>query len=113
MKYSTVTVIIPTYKPDEKFAKLLARLEQQTGLPEQILIINTEKQYFKEEVLENIANVKVCHISKNEFDHGGTRDMGARMADSDLCVFMTMDAMPADRHLLEKLISVWSSLPTE
>ena len=104
MKYSTVTVIIPTYKPDEKFAKLLARLEQQTVLPEQILIINTEKQYFKEEVLENIAHVKVCHISKNEFDHGGTRDMGARMADSDLCVFMTMDAMPADRHLLEKLI---------
>ena len=72
MKHPTVTVIIPTYKPDEKLPKLLERLTKQTVLPEQVLIINTEKQYFKEEVLENIANVKVCHISKNEFDHGGT-----------------------------------------
>ena len=99
-----MTVIIPTYKPDEKLPKLLERLTKQTVLPEQVLIINTEQQYFHEKALKNISNVKVCHISKKEFDHGGTRDMGARMADTDLCVFMTMDAVPADGHLLEKLI---------
>ena len=104
MKHPTVTVIIPTYKPDEKLPKLLERLTKQTVLPEQVLIINTEQQYFHEKTLKNISNVKVCHISKKEFDHGGTRDMGARMADTDLCVFMTMDAVPADGHLLEKLI---------
>lgn len=103
MKALTLTVIIPTYKPDEKFDKLIKRLSAQTVVPDQILIINTEKAYFRHEALEGIPDVKVCHISQKEFDHGGTRDMGARMAKTDLLLFMTMDAVPADRYLVEEL----------
>ena len=41
MEERTVTVIIPTYKPDEKFRELMKRLAKQTVRPEQILVINT------------------------------------------------------------------------
>lgn len=103
MKELTVTVIIPTYKPDEKFRKLLGRLSRQTVLPERILVINTEEKYFRWEDVEGIPGLSVLHISKQEFDHGGTRDLGARMAGTDLLLFMTMDAVPADTHLLEEI----------
>lgn len=104
MKRFTVTVIIPTYRPDQKFRELLKRLAGQTILPDQILILNTEEAYFHPEDLQGIPNVSVHHISKARFDHGGTRDLGARMADTELLIFMTMDAVPADRHLLEHLM---------
>lgn len=103
MKNLSVTVVIPTYRPDGKLKKLLSRLERQTRRPERILIINTEEQYFSWQAVEGIRGVSVLHIEKKEFDHGGTRDLGARMADTDLVVFMTMDAVPADPHLLENL----------
>lgn len=104
MEERTVTVIIPTYKPDEKFRELMKRLAKQTVRPEQILVINTEEAYFHPEDTAGMSNVSVIHIKKDEFDHGGTRDMAARLADTDLLVFMTMDAIPADGYLLENLI---------
>lgn len=103
MKKLTVTVIIPTYHPGEKFRELLKRLRTQTVQPEKILILNTEEAYFHPEDVEGMPEVSVIHIQKKEFDHGGTRDLGARMADTDLCLFMTMDAVPADNCLIETL----------
>lgn len=104
MEERTVTVIIPTYKPDQKFRELMKRLAKQTVRPEQILIINTEEAYFHPEDTACIPNVSVIHIKKEEFDHGGTRDMAACMANTELLVFMTMDAVPADGYLLEHLL---------
>lgn len=104
MSKLTVTVLIPTYKPDEKFRELLKRLRKQTVLPEKILVLNTEEACFHPEDVEGMPEVSVIHLRKQDFDHGGTRDLGARMADTDLCLFMTMDAVPADERLIEELI---------
>ena len=41
----TVSVIIPVYKPDEKFRKLVEGLKRQTYPIKEILIMNTEKEY--------------------------------------------------------------------
>ena len=38
----TVSVIIPVYKPDDKFPKLLRMLEKQTCSFERLIIMNTE-----------------------------------------------------------------------
>ena len=69
MKNLSVTVVIPTYRPDGKLKKLLSRLERQTRRPERILIINTEEQYFSWQAVEGIRGVSVLHIEKKEFDH--------------------------------------------
>ena len=39
-------LIIPTYKPGEKFRKSLRRLAQQTRKPDRLIIINTEETFF-------------------------------------------------------------------
>ena len=95
----TITVIIPAFKPDDTFRTLLERLEKQDTRADRILIVNTGEAYFPKD-LTLPDNAEVVHIAENEFDHGGTRDMAARMTDTDLIVFMTQDAVPAGPRLL-------------
>lgn len=99
-----VDVIIPTYKPDKKFIDLVEKLNKQTVLPRKIIVMNTEEKLWKVTLPKNAYNVEVHHIAKQEFDHGKTRDIGVSMSDADICVLMTMDAVPVDNTLLEELI---------
>ena len=97
-------VIIPVYKPDQRLHALLERLRKQTVQPGKILLMNTEERYFDPGICEGIAGVEVHHVPKAQFDHGGTRHQAVQYSDADILVFMTQDAMPKDRHLLEELI---------
>lgn len=106
---SKVNVIIPTYKPDEKFLRLINRLEKQTVKPERIIIVNTEQKYFDRLIygthfLEEHKTVEIHHISRREFDHGRTRHLGMKKADSEFVLLMTQDAVPADDKLIEQLL---------
>ena len=109
MKNPTVDVIIPTYKPDENFLKLIERLEKQTYPIRQIIIMNTEEKYFHGlwygHRFELEHNVSVSHISKMEFDHGHTRKEAVKKSKADIFICMTDDAMPKDTHLIENLIA--------
>lgn len=103
-----IDVIIPIYKPGREIFAQLDALEAQTLPVNRIILMNTEKKYF-ESLMKNTGyaaqyqNVKVYHLPKREFDHGGTRRMGVQYSDADIFVFMTQDAMPVDEHLLERL----------
>lgn len=100
----TVDVIIPTYKPDKAFEKLLKKLSSQTYKLNKIILLNTEKKYFENIDISIYNNIVVKHISKSEFDHGATRHLGATLSDADIMIFMTQDAIPYDLNLIEKLI---------
>ena len=109
----TVDVIIPTYRPDGDFRKLVERLCRQTVLPQNIFVINTGQEWwdaaaFDKQRLEADAGrhgvrLDVRHITKEEFDHGGTRNAAASLSEADILLFMTQDALPADRYLVERL----------
>lgn len=103
----TVTVIIPAYKPDEKFPKLLKRLREQDYPIEKILIMNTERQYWKEEWTAGMENAEVHHLPKEAFDHGGTRAAAAAMSTSEILVFFTQDAVPADKSVVGNLVKAF------
>lgn len=99
----TVDVIIPTKYPDEKFQKIIDRLEKQTYPVGRIIVINTDEAGFPTD-FRRPSNMEVYHISPEEFDHGATRDMAARKSTADLILFMTQDAVPADTYLVEHLV---------
>ena len=42
----TVDVLIPAYRPDRRFARLLQMLERQTVKPRRIIVMNTEESYW-------------------------------------------------------------------
>ena len=103
----TVTVIIPTYKPGASFRRLMKKLSTQTYPIEKIIIMNTEQKYWKDSLIQDVGQAEVHHITKAEFDHGKTRAMGAAMANSDILVFFTQDAVPADDLVVEHLVQVF------
>ena len=80
----TVDVVIPSYKPDHKFDRLMHMLQKQTYPIGTILIVNTEEKFFPEKGYETWQNVQIRHIETEDFDHGGTRDGAASLLDGDL-----------------------------
>ncbi len=103
-----IDVIIPVYRPDGKLTELISRLQDQTRPVRDIILMNTEESLFEEfarrtEFWKKFSMVKVWHVSKREFDHGGTRHAGVQHSDAEIFVTMTQDAMPADRDLILNL----------
>ncbi len=107
-----VDVIVPTYRPDETFCLLLHKLQEQTFLIHRLFIFNTEECLWRKadqtyafgQTLGGMPfPVEICHISREEFDHGGTRKRGALQSQADIVLFLTQDAVPADAALVEQL----------
>lgn len=100
----TVAVLIPTYRPDKKFSRLLQMLQHQNHPVKQIIVMNTEKSLWNESGYDGIPGLEVHHVAKTEFDHGGTRKKGMGYVRTDVCVCMTQDAVPADCDLIGTLV---------
>lgn len=112
-----VDVIIPIYRPDEKLIVLLEKLNSQSIKPNSIILMNTGKKYFDKFIercnaacdggsrfYERFPNVKVYHVKKSQFDHGGTRKLAVKYSRAAVFVMMTQDAIPVDDKLIEELI---------
>ncbi len=101
-----IDVAVLTYRPDKKFIKLLNALEKQTVQPSKIIVVNTDETLMDESCREAVSTLscELHHIDKNMFDHAGTRNLAASFSKSDYIIFMTQDAVPVDRHLLEELL---------
>lgn len=102
---TSVDVVIPSYRPDENFSRLVKKLQKQKYPIGTIFVINTKAGRFPKEV-EQMEKVKVSHIERREFDHGATRDMGMQMSKAEIVVFMTQDAVPADEYVIGNLVKV-------
>lgn len=98
-----IDVVIPVYQPGREFQKLLGRLMKQTVKISHIWLMQTIGQEGDPVMQPQDDRITVIPVLQSEFDHGGTRDLGARQSQSEYILFMTQDAMPADIHLVENL----------
>lgn len=102
-----IDVIIPVYRPDEKLEKLIQKLNTQTRKPEHVFFMQTltggEEDERVRKILGKADRGEIVTLPKSEFDHGGTRNLGASLSKADYMLFMTQDAVPAQDTLLEKL----------
>ncbi|MBD5158177.1 MAG: glycosyltransferase [Butyrivibrio sp.] len=103
-KYPEIDVVIPVYKPGEDLLGLLQKLQKQTNPVNRIIIINTEKVFFDERKYMSAPNIEVYHIGREEFDHAATRNAGLNKSSAEYVLFMTMDAVPKDEYLVERLL---------
>ena len=104
MEKKTVDVIIPAYRPGEGWQQMLRGLEEQTWPVHRLIVMNTGKENWKAAYEKTTIPMEVHHLTREEFDHGKTRDQAARMSRADYLLFMTQDALPEDCHLIEKLV---------
>ncbi|MBO4902200.1 MAG: glycosyltransferase [Lachnospiraceae bacterium] len=108
----TADIVIPVYRPDEKFTRLLLKLQEQSVPPGKIIIVNTGEEYWQDwaKTTEGLSlpETEVHHISQTEFDHGRTRNLGVSYSDAETVILMTDDAIPADEHLIGNLLKPFS-----
>lgn len=109
MKNEIIDVIIPTYYPGKEFAALLECLEQQSCPVSRIIVMNTEEQFWDTRWEKEHPCLEVHHLKKENFDHGGTRRQAAELSDGDVMVFLTQDAMPADKNTVSHLVKALNS----
>lgn len=110
---AAVDVIIPVYRPDEKLNRLLVALKTQTILPGKIILVHTGEVLAGEPDYSAHDNVVLHIIEPKEFDHGGTRNLGASLSDAEIKVFMTQDAVPTDDQMIERLTEALSDEAAE
>ena len=107
----TLDVLIPVYRPEAKLGHLLHMLNRQRHLPEKIVLMVTVDDgeggvgpLLGRWISESRIPVE-CHVlSKEELDHGGTRNAGVGFCGSEYVLCMTQDAVPEDEFLTEELL---------
>lgn len=104
------TVFIPTYNGDKYLGDILKMIfKQDVDFIYDVLIIDsgsTDKTLaIINEYKKKYSNILSLHqISKNDFGHGKTRNLAARMAKGEYIVFLSHDAIPATKRWLYEMI---------
>ncbi len=101
-----VDVIILTHRPDLKLKENIDMLKKQVVKPENIFIVNTEENEFGMTLEED--NIEIKHITKEEFDHGRTRNNAVQQSSAEYFLFMTQDAICMDEHVIENMLKGFS-----
>ena len=97
-------VIIPTLNPGKALITLLDAVREQTVPPAEIVVMDSESADGTAEKIREMPGVRFVTVKRSEFDHGGTRDAAVHMCTAPFVVFMTQDALPADRRCMEELL---------
>ncbi len=103
-----VDIVIPVYHPDEKLERLIGKINEQTQKPNRVYFMQTltggEEDERVRRILERCERSVVTPVARRDFDHGGTRNQGAALGESEFILFMTQDAVPEDAYLIENLL---------
>lgn len=107
---SRSAVIIPTYNAASHFDVLSTALATQRGLDrQQVLVIDSSSRDDTADLFRKWG-AKVHVIPQEDFDHGGTRRLGAELAeDAEFLVYLTQDAIPVGDQSLARLLSAFEA----
>lgn len=100
-----VSVIIPTLNAEKELASLFDELAAQDHNIDEIIVVDSASDDRTVEICKSNSRVNLIQIARNDFDHGGTRNMALRRSVGDIIVFLTQDAVPADHEFLDRLIA--------
>jgi len=101
----TISVLIPIYNASPYLEKLLNSLQKQSVTFELIIADSSSDDNSIKIAKKYTDNVIVIH--QEEFDHGGTRAKMAKLAQGEIVVFLTQDALPYDELCIEKIVKVF------
>jgi rhamnosyltransferase len=97
-----VSLIIPTYRAENSIIRFLENLKEQAIDIEVIIIDSSSPDHTVEIAASYGADIVV--INQQEFNHGGTRNLGVSHSHGDVIVFMTQDALLLDQSCIMNLI---------
>lgn len=95
-----ILCIIPTLNAAHTIKNQIELLKKQNV---DILVIDSSSDDNTLDIVRSL-DVEVKVIDRKDFDHGGTRTLGAKYKQSDIVVFLTQDAQPFDENCISALI---------
>lgn len=104
-----VAVCIPVLNGGSVFRELAASLLQQQEMRFRTLVIDSGSSDGSVQVAQ-AHGFEVVAILPQDFNHGGTRQKGVEMlAEADILVFLTQDAVLADAHSIAALLTCFGA----
>lgn len=103
-----VGLLVPTCNAGPRWPDWLQALQTQTRPPDEVLVIDSASDDATP-ALARQAGLPVHAISRAEFDHGATRQLGvSRLATCDVVVCLTQDAVLASPQALQYLLAAFA-----
>ena len=101
-----VTIVIPVYNGGDLLTSVVNTcLQQDLDADFEILIIDSSSTDGCISRLPKDDRIRIHQISKGEFGHGRTRNLGVTLARGEFVAFITQDAIPANKMWLMNLIA--------
>lgn len=102
-------VVVPTLNGGTVWRRSIEALKSQRPAPGKVLVVDSGSNDGSD-VLARSAGFDLVRIRKEEFDHGHTRQMATKiLANFDVIVFMTQDAVLASSDTLATLVMTFKN----
>ncbi|MEG3311653.1 glycosyltransferase family A protein [Streptococcus sp. SS-4456] len=104
------TVFIPVYNGERDHLEetLSALYRQVTDFKWDVLITDSGSSDNSVAIInhfsEKYGNLRLLHLSKEEFSHGKTRQMAAEISQGEIMVYLTQDAVPHNEQWLAEMV---------
>jgi rhamnosyltransferase len=100
------TVAILTYNGEDYLERILAQLRLQDVDGEfEVLVIDSGSTDSTLEIVRRFHEVRLHEIPNEEFGHGRTRNLAARLARGEFVAYLTHDAVPTTNRWLAELLA--------
>jgi rhamnosyltransferase len=102
-----IALIIPTLNAGSSWQGVLEAIDRQTLQPHRKILLDSQSSDGTV-ALAREHGFTIYSVARDSFNHGLTRQWGADLArDSELLLYLTQDAMPAEPMAFESLLSAF------
>jgi rhamnosyltransferase len=99
-----IALIIPTFNAAGYWTALSAGIRAQSLAPDRVIVIDSASSDGTPELARR-DGFTVVEISAKDFNHGGTRQFGAELAeDAEVLIYLTQDAIPFGADAFANLV---------
>ena len=97
-------LIIPTFNAARHWPELSRGVRAQSLAPNQVIVIDSASSDGTPDLARR-DGFAVVEISSSDFNHGGTRQLGAELAeDAEILIYLTQDAVPFGADAFANLV---------
>lgn len=102
--HPSISVIIPVKNGAATLAACLQSVREQSVPVSEIIVLDSGSKDGSKAIAEEFG-ARIIDIAPQQFNHGLTRNEGARFATSDLLLYTVQDARFADGGMLARMVS--------
>lgn len=108
MAQGRIEVIIPTYNAARHWKALSTGIRAQSVKPDRVIVIDSSSKDGTADMARG-DGFEVLEITPQQFNHGGTRQMGAEYAtQANILIYLTQDAAPFGVNAFANLVSAFA-----